>query len=391
MWNRRVATALLASILGAKNPNRLRNNGKGVLMKDFKTVVSGPSAASAWLVLVAGLVLASPSAAGPVVREATGLNAAAIQAAVDAFRNDLGGPNNGTMPGSQAAGRREITWDGGGAEAAAATFPVRMTTFANRGAIFVTPGSGFEISGQPSSEFGDLNGLYPNLFATFSIPRLFTPLNTNVMDVVFSVPGNEAVPAAVTGFGSVFTDVDSETSTKLEFYAPDGTLLFERSVLATAGNESLSFLGVSFDAGEVVARVRIISGNAALGPDETGTLDLVVMDDFIYGEPVSTLGLTIAPTSGILFRQGAFDIVVKLDNPVAFVEGQVRLDGMEVTGPFVSCVRDAKPDNGGSAFRCPAPRGFLSVGEHVLQVVFNLADGTRVRNAVGWMIQNIEP
>ena len=123
-------------------------------------------------------------------------------------------------------------------------------------------------AGNRLPEFGDLNGGYPNLFATFSAPRLFTALNSNVMDVLFSVPGNAAVPAGVTGFGSVFTDVDSATSTKLEFYAADGTLLFERFVPATAGNESLSFVGVSFDAGEVVARVHIVSGNAAPGPDE---------------------------------------------------------------------------------------------------------------------------
>ena len=211
------------------------------------------------------------------------------------------------------------------------------------------------------------------------------------MDVLFSVPGNATVPAAVTGFGSVFTDVDSATSTKLEFYAPDGTLLFERFVPATPGNESLSFVGVSFNAGEVVARVHILSGNAAPGPDESGNLDLVVMDDFVYGEPVSTTGISIAPDSGTLFRTGAFDIVVKLDSAVGIVSGQLRLDGIDVTGPFASCVRDAKNGSGGASFRCPAPRGFLSAGEHVLQVEFNLNDQTRVRNAVRSVIGNIEP
>ena len=355
-----------------------------------KLAVRGRGMASMLLIFAANVVVTSTAVAGPVVRQATGTNAAAIQAAVDAFRNDLGGPNNGTTPGSQVSGRREITWDGGGAAAPATIFPIVTTAFANRGAVFVTPGSGFESSGQPSPEFGELNGSYPTLFATFSSPRLFTALNSNVSDVLFSVPGNATVPAAVTGFGSVFSDVDSATSTKLEFYAPDGTLLFERFVPATAGNESLSFLGVSFDEGEVVGRVRIISGNAALGPDESGNLDLVVMDDFIYGEPVSTSGLTIAPGSGTLFRTGAFDIVIKLDTAVDFVSGQVRLDGNDVTGPFASCVRDAEPGSAGKSFRCPAPRGFLAVGEHVLQVEFSLADQSRVRNAARWLIVNIE-
>jgi hypothetical protein len=34
-----------------------------------------------------------------------------------------------------------------------------------------------------------------------------------------------------------------------------------------------------------VARVRITSGNTALGPNESANRDLVVMDDFIFGTP----------------------------------------------------------------------------------------------------------
>ena len=51
-----------------------------------------------------------------------------------------------------------------------------------------------------------------------------------------------------------------------------------------------SFLGVDFGTA-VVSRVRITSGNAALGPGLTdgGIRDLVVMDDFIYGEPVTAV------------------------------------------------------------------------------------------------------
>jgi hypothetical protein len=344
-------------------------------------------------VVVASLGLTTQAAAGPVIREATGANAAAIQAAVDQFRSDLGNPNNGNAAGSQAGGRREINWDGGGAAANATQFPIPMTTFSNRGAIFFTPGSGFEISGQPTPEFGDINGNYPNYFAAFSTPRLFTALNSNVTDVVFHVPGDTSIPAAVTGFGSVFTDVDSPSSTKLEFYAPDGALIYERYVPATAGTETFSFLGVSFTT-ELVARVRIISGNAAPGPDETGNLDIAVMDDFLYGEPVSTSGLTIAPATGKLFQRGGFDIVVGLQAAagVAVTGGSVKLDGVDVTSVFASCIQIGRIVGGGQTFRCAAPRGFLSPGDHVLQVEFNLSNSTRVRNAVRWtIIGNTEP
>ena len=51
-----------------------------------------------------------------------------------------------------------------------------------------------------------------------------------------------------------------------------------------AADNGLSFLGVAFPT-PIVARVRIVYGNTALGPDESATVDVAVMDDFIFGEP----------------------------------------------------------------------------------------------------------
>ena len=56
---------------------------------------------------------------------------------------------------------------------------------------------------------------------------------------------------------------------------------------AEGASGDVSFLGVAFTAGELVARVRITSGNAALGPvDAPAATDVVVMDDFLYSEPL---------------------------------------------------------------------------------------------------------
>ncbi len=62
---------------------------------------------------------------------------------------------------------------------------------------------------------------------------------------------------------------------------------------ASAGvlDNGLSFVGISFNAGERIARVVIESGNAALSAtntDGTGGVDAVAMDDFIYGEPCAS-------------------------------------------------------------------------------------------------------
>jgi hypothetical protein len=262
-----------------------------------------------------------------------------------------------------------------------------MTTFSARGAVFTTPGSGFSISGQPTPEFADINPSYPGHFAPFSSPRLFTALNSNVSDVVFHVPGNTAVAAAVTGFGAVFTDVDGEFSTKLEFYAPDGRLLYERFVPWVAGDDTLSFLGVSFNAGELVSRVRIISGNAALGPDETGSLDLVAMDDFIYGEPVATAGLTITPESSRMLRASAFDLALAIQPPsgAGISGGRIWLNGTDVTGFLLGCFRPGSSSIG-AVFRCSLPGNTLPAGNHTLQVEITLSNLTRLRNAVRWTI-----
>ncbi len=338
-------------------------------------------------VLAGLLCLTSGGAAwaGPVVRAAAVVAPGTVQAVVDQFRADLG-PNNGVVAGSQTGGRREINWDGGGPD------PIfdgnLMTRFAARGAFFRTSGTGFETSAASgaSVSFGDINPSYGSLFAPFSQPKIFVARNTNEMDIFFNVPGDVTVPAGVTGFGAVFTDVDRASSTRMQFFAPDGTLLFERDVPSAQGDKTQSFLGVSFDKGEIIGRVRIVSGNAALGPDETGAFDLVAMDDFIYGEPVSSKGLVISPSSGPLFQSGSFDVVIGVDSSTAPIGARVTFDGVDATGSLVSCFTTGALKRGGTTFTCQVPRDLLTEGEHVLQVVITDADQTSRRNAVRWSV-----
>jgi hypothetical protein len=147
---------------------------------------------------------------------------------------------------------------------------------------------------------GGLAGLFNNptygtIFSTFSPERLFTPVGSNITEAVFFQPGtNGATPATVTGFGAVFTDVDQpdgskergkrKGSTLLKYFDVDGKLLFSSFVPASPGDGSLSFFGIVFDDARI-AQVQITSGNVAPGPDDDGKQDVVVMDDFLYGEP----------------------------------------------------------------------------------------------------------
>jgi hypothetical protein len=234
----------------------------------------------------------------PTVFQAAGPSPASIQSTVDQFRASLGTVNNANNPG-QTSGRREINWDGGSPTNAATTLSgTPLTAFLNtRGANITTRGSGF-VQAPPSGladTFG--NSSYATIFRAFSPLRLFSPIGSNVTEVEFSVPGsNGNTPATSTGFGVVFTDVDSpdgsglldrtgnrHASTLIEFYGTRGQLLFTSNAPASPGNGTLSFIGVVFGDARV-ARVRIIAGDVAPGPNDDRK-DIVMMDDFLYGEP----------------------------------------------------------------------------------------------------------
>ena len=251
----------------------------------------------------------------PIIFQAAGPTADSIQSTVDAFRAALGNPNNGNNPPpDDRSGRREINWDGVGGTDTTTTGPVTpFNVFLNnRGSQFTTPGMGLSQAPPSGGPQGGLEELFKNqdygaTFSTFSTPRLFTPVGSNITEAFFFVPGanpnlqpgtNPEQPATVRGFGAVFTDVDEPNgigplkrrgnprgaSTLMEYFDEDGKLIFSSFVPASPGDGGLSFFGIVFDDARI-ARVRITTGNVAPGPDDDGENDIVMMDDFIYGEP----------------------------------------------------------------------------------------------------------
>jgi hypothetical protein len=225
--------------------------------------------------------------AAPLVFEAAGSSPADIQAAVEDFRRFLG-DNNG-VNGTFTDGRREINWDGvPDGFAAPNNLPANFfNKNSARGVVFFTPGSGFQVSAKEGVApilFDNLRPDASHKFAVFSPQRLFTALGSPITEILFFVPGT-AQAATSKGFGSVFTDVDQDDRTKIEYFDVNGALLFSGFVPPAKGDQTLSFLGVAFDAGEEVFLVRISSGDVELEGSNRGGRDLVVMDDFIYGEP----------------------------------------------------------------------------------------------------------
>ncbi len=240
------------------------------------------------------LALFNSISAAPVARNAAGANPAAIQSAVDQFRADLGGNNNGAG-GSFINGRREINWDGA-PDTASSPNNLAFTAFLGRGLIFnsvanIGGDNPFILSADSSNpttaavRYGDIDPSYTNIFQAFSAERLFVARGSNIIELRFFIPGT-SIPATVNGFGAVFTDVDDNANTFMEFYDVGGKQLAE--IVPSSANNGLSFAGISFNAGERVAKVIIRLGNAPLAAgnvDGQNGVDVVATDDFIYGEP----------------------------------------------------------------------------------------------------------
>jgi hypothetical protein len=209
-----------------------------------------------------------------------------ITAKVDEFRNLLGPAN--AAAGEQATGRREITWDGAGANPFnnRNDFPANFfNSNVKAGAIFTTDGTGFR---NDSTDFSEVNPTYATEFNFFSAKKIFAPVGSNQLDQLFQVAG-QPTPAVSRGFGIVFSDVDLADQTTIQLFAQDGSSLGTLSAPVRSDDAGLSFLGVTFD-NPIIARVRIKLGTGALGAGVNdisagGTADVVVLDNLIYGEP----------------------------------------------------------------------------------------------------------
>lgn len=213
-----------------------------------------------------------------------------IIAAVDEYRTLLGALNPNVV-GEQPGGRREINWDAVPADQTntdrfPADFFNQPVAGRARGVVFSTNGTGFRVS---DNDFADVNPDYADQFSFFSPIRTFSAVGSPDTNVDFFVAGTDT-RALSAGFGVVFSDVDNNGSASIKLIAANGSSLGKYHAPRCSGG--LSFVGVALSS-PVIARVEISAGKGPLSSnaadisdrDRGPARDLVIMDDFLYGEP----------------------------------------------------------------------------------------------------------
>ena len=207
----------------------------------------------------------------------------AVDAHIPEFAAAIGDIDNKGEPGRHASGRRQINWDG---------VPVQFTNtvdfpadfFKGRGLVY-GGGTGLRVS---DNNFADINPSYATELIPFSAPKLFAPIGTNKVEVLFRIPASDTV-AAVRSFGAVVADVDKANTSRLQAYDQAGTLIADVPVPVRADPDEYSLVGVTFEK-PIITRVVLTLGDAAIGAgvddlSEGGAADVVVLDDFLYSEP----------------------------------------------------------------------------------------------------------
>jgi len=225
-------------------------------------------------------------------------NAQGLERAVNKFKALLGGQANSAQTGPLKDGFRVINWDGG------APFDMPFDFFntnAPLGALFFAKGNKFAISnpmGEPvDDKFDSINARAAKNFIVFSKERLFTPVKGNILVTKFRVPGKN-IPAAVSGFGAVYVDVRRWRTSFLDLRDARGCRIIR--VYVPPKRKGLSFVGVRVksvqyrkhgkwykaNAPAPVYKATMKLGNTPISSKRYySKTDIVVTDDFIYGEP----------------------------------------------------------------------------------------------------------
>ena len=281
-------------------------------------------------VVMDDLIYAEPvnATAAPAASAFSGAGTTDATAAFNAFRT-AAGADNGVTATPQSGGRREINWD---------AVLLNGTDFNNNTTVIVPnkitgiPINRFQARGVSFGEvlavsndgFVSANANVANQFPAFSTTNTFAAFNSikyTVNFVLASAPTTTPVQAATRGFGAIFLDVEQANSSSIEYF--NGTLSLGKFFVTPSASGQPQFLGVLFNS-PVVTRVVVTGGTTQVfnfnngqvtsGPAESATTDLVVVDDFVYAEPVTnTASLSAASFSAAALAPESIAVVFGAD------------------------------------------------------------------------------
>jgi hypothetical protein len=222
------------------------------------------------------------------------------------FESAIGGGNNGANPPPTplTTGFRAINWDGvkldgtdfGGPPNTTVitlnhTVGIPLDRFQERGVFF---GAIYAVS---NDGFTDVNPNATGLFPAFSPSNTFAMFNDNGIDFKFVLPSlhtTTVVSAASRGFGAIFLNVQQPGTTITYFHG--ATVLDTLNVPTNATAGAAIFAGELFSS-SIVTNVLLTLGQGVIfrfdgttatpGGVNTGSNNLVAVDDFAYPEPVA--------------------------------------------------------------------------------------------------------
>jgi hypothetical protein len=236
------------------------------------------------------------------------------------FEAAIGGSKN-TAAVPQNGGFRVINWDGvkvDGTDKVAGpnsttvitpghTVGIPLDRFQGSGVIFgavyAVSNDGFQdVNPNVGPGAGDPKGLFP----AFSAPNTFAMFNDNGIDFTFvdpSSPTTGPVSAASRGFGAIFLNVQQPGTTIQYFH---GNTLIDTLNVPTSTPGAAVFAGELFDSPEVT-NVLLTLGKGVIfkfdgttvtpGGGNSGTNNLVAVDDWVFPEPVPIVNGTNIPVS----------------------------------------------------------------------------------------------